>query len=119
MTTTCFMIDKDDDGDYWNVPGAIFSISVPRDEQGNASPMSGHMLSEFYLAIQHERDPLMCVLPDGKAWCMDYVAGNGPGWQVTGEAPNLTAQPSIDSGQYHGWLKDGVLTDDLEGRTYG
>ena len=117
MPTQCFTVDNKD-GDYWQVPGAIFPIAIPRDANGDAAPQSGHQLSRFYLAVQRERDPLMLVLPDGIGWCMDYVANNGPGWEVTGDAPNLTARPSIDSGTYHGWLTDGVLSDDLEGRTY-
>lgn len=117
MTTRCFLVENED-GDYWETPGAVFEISVPRNEHGDAVPQSGHMLSEFYLAVQRERDPLMLVLPDGTAWCMDYAARNGPGWEVTGEPPHLTARPSIASEGYHGWLDDGVLSDDLEGRTY-
>jgi len=43
-----------------------------------------------------------------------------PAWQRTGEAPNITLTPSINwVGQYHGWLQNGILTDDCEGRTYG
>ena len=41
------------------------------------------------------------------------------GWSVTGEPPRITAHPSINAvGDYHGWLVDGVLSDDVEGRTY-
>lgn len=31
-------------------------------------------------------------------------------WTVTGTPPNLTASPSIDTGTWHGWLRNGVLT---------
>lgn len=42
-----------------------------------------------------------------------------PQWTRTGEAPNITAQPSINhQGAYHGWLRDGILTEDCEGRTF-
>jgi hypothetical protein len=63
--------------------------------------------------------PIMVMLPDGYQWCMDQTASNGPGWDVTGTPPLCTARPSILSPGYHGWLTDGVLSDDLEGRTYG
>lgn len=45
-------------------------------------------------------------------------------WTVTGEAPNLTCRPSIvhQGSKYvkgwHGWLTNGVLSDDVEGRAY-
>lgn len=71
-----------------------------------------------------KRPPLFVVTPAGP-WCVDAQStdghGNytGHGWTVTGTPPNLTASPSINMvGIYHGWLKNGVLTDDLEGRTY-
>ena len=41
------------------------------------------------------------------------------GWTVTGEAPNITCSPSINAvGDWHGWLRGGVLSDDVEGRKY-
>lgn len=62
---------------------------------------------------------LTIKLPDGSEWIIDGPASNGPGWQRTGIPPRITAQPSILSPGYHGWLTDGVLSDDLEGREYG
>lgn len=42
-----------------------------------------------------------------------------PQWTRTGDPPKITAQPSINhQGQYHGWLTDGILTDDCEGCTF-
>jgi hypothetical protein len=65
---------------------------------------------------------LMLKLPDGSEWVIDGPAGNAPGkipgWERTGTPPLITARPSILSPGYHGFLTDGVLTDDLEGRTY-
>ena len=50
---------------------------------------------------------------------MDGRLPDGAGWTITGEPPHLTAHPSINViGAYHGWLKDGVLSDDCEGRHY-
>jgi hypothetical protein len=80
----------------------------------------GRFLSDRYLREDYDkRDPLVICLPDGWHWCIDQKASNGlEGWQVSGEVPNLTASPSILSPGYHGFLQNGVLTDDLEGRTY-
>lgn len=44
---------------------------------------------------------------------------DGAGWDVTGEAPNITVNPSINIiGSYHGWIRNGVITDDCEGRKF-
>ena len=49
------------------------------------------------------------ALPGEKSRC--------PEWTRTGDVPNVTVTPSINwFGHYHGWLRDGVLTDDCEGR---
>lgn len=63
------------------------------------------------------RPPLMVVCPGGGHWCPDQKSSNGDGWTVTGEAPRITASPSIwvSQGQgapreYHGWLNDGVFS---------
>lgn len=53
---------------------------------------------------------LMLVLPDGRTWAIDGRSKNGPGWTRTGEAPRITARPSILTEGYHGFLTDGVLT---------
>ena len=63
-------------------------------------------------------------LPGHGEWTIDGPSSNGPGWERTGEPPKITVRPSILSHPskmrqgYHGWLTDGVLSDDLEGRTY-
>jgi hypothetical protein len=83
-------------------------------------------LSEGWSSPEYIRDhlgkrhPLVVCVPGGFDWCVDGPANNlgGHGWTVTGEAPRLTATPSIGTEKYHGWLRDGVLSDDLEGRTY-
>ncbi|WDL96961.1 hypothetical protein [Alicyclobacillus sp. ALC3] len=80
-------------------------------------------LSAHYLAEPAGRPPLWVMTPGG-CWCVDerpFVRGEWTdgGWKVTGTAPNITARPSINfPGLYHGWLTDGVLSDDLEGRRY-
>jgi hypothetical protein len=65
--------------------------------------------------------------PDGHAWTVrcpnwldwpiDAVATGGGRWTRTGEAPNLTVNPSINIGsdlnRYHGFLTGGSLTAHL------
>lgn len=76
-------------------------------------------ISDQYQGVR----PLFVVLPDkslflvhGKCWRGSEKYG---GWTVTGEAPNITVSPSINIvGFYHGWIQNGVVTDDCEGRKY-
>jgi hypothetical protein len=76
----------------------------------------------WLLAMPNYRGPdgrsLVMRLPDGGEWTIDGPSTNGPGWERTGTPPQITARPSILSPGYHGWLTDGVLSADLEGRTY-
>lgn len=64
--------------------------------------------------------PHFIALPGGGTWSPWCVStGDGPGWEVSGSPERLTATPSINAvGSYHGWLRDGVLSDDCEGRTF-
>lgn len=76
---------------------------------------------EFKRDWAAKRNPLWVVLPDETVFCVDQVAtnANGSGWTVTGEAPNITVSPSINIvGHYHGWIRNGVITDDVEGRRF-
>lgn len=70
------------------------------------------------------------MLPNGGVHNIHAKFRDGSGWNVTGEAPNFTVTPSIrcfesrhSDGylyrkEWHGYLTNGVLTDDLEGRKY-
>ena len=75
----------------------------------------------------------LCVVLPGKGgafipWHVDGRAGNQPdlskpGWTRTGDPkanpPTVSATPSIlVGGTYHGYLTNGVLTDDLDGNTF-
>lgn len=63
----------------------------------------------------------MCLIlkTPGGEWMIDGPSSNGNGWERTGEIPNITASPSIHCvGRYHGWLKNGVLSDDVDGRKF-
>jgi len=80
-------------------------------------------ISDYYFQHNSHRQPLFVVLPghtlfvvDGKCYSGEEMYG---GWTVTGEAPNITVNPSIDiTGFYHGFLANGVISDDVEGRKF-
>ncbi len=71
-----------------------------------------------------KRLPIVVMLPDRTCWCVDTLARNdggyyGDGWTVTGELPRISVSPSIHiPGRYHGFIQDGVITDDMENRKY-
>lgn len=74
-------------------------------------------LSSFYWRDWSDtRAPWCIVLPNGELWECDRKSNNGEGWIITGEGLNISAWPSINAKGYHGWLKDGVFSDDVEGR---
>jgi hypothetical protein len=52
---------------------------------------------------------LMVRLPDLRDWAIDGPATSGGGWERTGEPPDVSANPSIMTDGYHGFLTDGVL----------
>ena len=63
------------------------------------------------------RDCWVIVLPNcAGAWWTTYKANPGGLWVVMGEPPRLTVNPSINAGDgagpgnWHGWIKDGVMT---------
>lgn len=79
----------------------------------------------FLLAPEHSnRRPLTVRLPGpvhfpvfGPETKDGLLQPNG--WKVEGEPPALTVTPSIHcAGVYHGYITDGVIADDIEGRTY-
>jgi len=85
--------------------------------------LAENMSGEYQRDHAGKRLPLMVVMPDGSHFGVDWPAsdepGGGKGWTVTGEAPRITVNPSIHIvGYYHGWLRDGVLSDDVDGRTF-
>ncbi len=78
-------------------------------------------IGEFFRANtgSYRGPQVYLVLPGGAEWLVTGESKTGGGWQVDGTDPvRLTASPSIAAPGYHGWLRNGVLTDDCEGRTY-
>lgn len=88
------------------------------------------LLSQHYLdCVQDQRPPLVVVLPPCDLFILDRAFSTSPtkqGWQISlrselvvGETPQLTLTPSINCvGVYHGYIRDGIITDDCEGRRY-
>lgn len=59
---------------------------------------------------------LVVLLPCRSFWHPDRQDRT---WTRTGVPPNVTVTPSVNAvGRYHGWLRDGVLTEDCEGRVF-
>lgn len=58
-------------------------------------------------------------LPDGIEWHIDGCPNNGGRWTRSGKPPTLTVEPSIKAVRYHGYLRGGVLTEDVEGHKFG
>jgi hypothetical protein len=70
--------------------------------------------ARFYLETWSlVRPPISVLCPSGSEWCVDQVSSNGEGWQVTGDPPRITCQPSIVVPGYHGFLRDGVFTPNM------
>lgn len=105
-------------------------VDSPKNAQVGDMWFAPHMLEQewtygFKLSAEYRRDwegkraPLMVILPNGSQFCVDGATtddGDG-GWTVTGEPPLITVSPSINVvGLYHGFLQNGVLSDDVEGR---
>lgn len=126
MPTRCFLLSQDEhrklfDETGKSPPGAV--IPLERSVTGpHAQAFIDNVLSpEYKRDWLGKRPPLLVILPCGHGWNVDARASGGDrGWTVTGEPPDLTATPSIDCvGCFHGWLRNGVISDDLEGRKYG
>lgn len=74
--------------------------------------------------METERLPIIVLLPGRVPFCVDAQQmrngeGIGGGWSVSGDAPSITVSPSINvGGVYHGFIQNGVITDDCEGRQF-
>lgn len=75
-------------------------------------PTPGAMFDTYWMPERRKEDGLCIsvVCPDGAVWCVDGPAGNGDGWTREGAPPKITAQPSILTPDYHGYLQNGILT---------
>jgi hypothetical protein len=98
-------------GDCYYADGARFSWSLD------------HMGDNYKRDWADKRPPIVVWLPPGFPFWVDLKPSDGDqtGWTVTGsiEDGTLTVAPSISCPpDYHGFIQNGVITDDVEGRTY-
>jgi len=105
-------------GDWWHCPWYVEKFQHP--QAGDHPILSPEYIRDWL----GQRDPIVIVCPGGHHWLIDgYTHYNGNrgkgGWTITGSDGLWTASPSIHfEGTYHGWLRDGVLSDDVDGRTF-
>jgi hypothetical protein len=83
-----------------------------------------HLTKHYWENHSQRRGPLVVLLP-GPNWflidgqCYSTERGYYDGWKVTGKAPLITVTPSIHiQGRYHGHLKNGVISDDVDERKF-
>lgn len=95
-----------------NKPGRRRTPMITADRKGELG-----FLSRFYWRDwADKRAPICIVCPNGEHWEPDRKSSNGDGWEVTGTLPDITCTPSIVVPGYHGFLRGGEFTADLEGR---
>lgn len=112
-------------GDCWRLPLAAKLKGVGGEKPATYEEAWGMLLSPEFRASG--RDYVIFIrLPDGTDWCVDHASsgslrrGQPQGWTVTGELPTISVTPSINvEGRFHGFVTNGVITDDLDGRTFG
>lgn len=81
------------------------------------------LISPEYRASNASRPPLSVELPCGH-FCVDMVTmqdgvPGDHGWAVSGSPPLLTLTPSVNiKGGWHGYITNGVICDDVEGKTF-
>lgn len=111
------------DPSYWK-PGMGFYVDWYYDPTGTRQNAGKYVMSKennflssyYWRDWSDKRPPIILICPNGKEWCIDQRANNGEGWVVTGEWPNITCSPSIVVPGYHGFLRNGEFTADIEGR---
>lgn len=133
MPWPCRLIETPELDEHGNVEfarrqvGDMWYLDLPEEELRKRE-----LTEQYWRDNAPRRKPVVLALPilyyggirgvtpflvDGK--CFDSSRGHYDGWIVTGEAPVLTVSPSIHMvGRYHGWLREGVLSDDVDGRTF-
>lgn len=78
-----------------------------------------YLSRHYWTTWSDKRPPINVLCPNGGEWCVDAKSSNGDGWTVSGEPPRITCVPSILLKGYHGFLRDGVFTPDLDGNRNG
>ena len=124
MSWTCRLIEKPELDAHGNVDlakrvvGDMWFLGVTPKEL-----LDRHLTAQYF-ADNAKRQPLMVMLPGPTPFCIDYQCFNDArgyydGWTVHGEPPLITITPSINLvGRYHGFLQNGVISADAEGRKF-
>jgi hypothetical protein len=113
-TATYYPLRRTDTGEVYKhfqeaPPGAMMDCDYLKEF---ALPESeAKALSDEHIRIRkHPDGRVIMVKTPGGDWILDQISLQGNFWTRTGEPPNITANPSIITGNYHGWLKNGVLS---------
>lgn len=128
MPWQCFMADTKEErkkvGAMWFDPTKpeVWKALLESDiKQGKTVDFSDEYIRDWL----GKRSPLMVRLPNGFEFCLDWKASHAAnsGWTVSGDVPNVTVHPSINMfpgkpDGWHGFVRGGIITDDLEGRRY-
>jgi hypothetical protein len=89
------------------------NLPAADDPEAVGTPGSGAGLRPGDMWRDH--DCWAIVLPNRTVWYSGIASASGAFWTVTGEAPNLTVQPSINDTDperpWHGWVRGGFLVD--------
>lgn len=122
MSWVCRLVDAPTEVDR-RTPGVLFYAPWLRERTS--------LSVQYRRDWADKRDPICLVIPGYGPTCLDqeyypYTPGQERcGWTITGDAPLLTASPSLGIGSrdgggwwYHGWLRNGVLSDDVDGRVF-
>lgn len=94
-----------------------------------ADPTVQVRVGDVWPASHGDRSGYFVALPGGAYWhtlsfAFDLNTGQPTTqcWTVTlpdGDPLRMTVNPSINvQGGWHGWIKDGVISDDVSGRKY-
>ena len=107
---------------YLFQPGDAWQHNLKRlftSDSGLLTTLENSPVGAMWYADDWYPDPW--IGPDGKClvvrtpggdWIVDGPSSTGGFWTRTGTVPKVTANPSIHfPGQYHGWLRDGFLTE--------
>lgn len=135
MSTQCFWVEPTGDpgpdrrwtngvGEWTDQtlpPGAMLDATWYHDIDGWRGPDGIALM--VVLPPQHIRSDNGEVDNRSNWWHADGPSRNngvpGPGWSRTGDPkaspPTVTIQPSILTGDYHGFVQGGTLTDDIGG----
>lgn len=124
MSWKCRLIENPELNAFGNVDitkrqvGDMWYLDVKEDE------LKDRNLTQHYFKHNAGRKPLVVLLPgryyfliDGQ--CYNEQKGYYDAWTVKGVPPLISVEPSINMvGRYHGFLRNGVISDDCDGRKF-